>query len=183
MILFIIFPFLGFYLGIQYQKIITPTEKSNIALSYNLPTAWQIFRGEELASVGYDPKTMTANAVTDMGTGLKITYGKMGRLYVTRFNLGDNPDAKGINSPQLLLEKSLNEYLLSKIEPKNVSEKTLRREYMIDSHPALFFYGVDENIGEIVGTISLGSNAYFLQFVSKGIPYSEFEKILGTIKI
>jgi hypothetical protein len=182
MILFITLPVFGFYFGTFYQKINTVTEKSDTTLSYKLPIGWKIFKGSDIPEIGYDPKKMTANAVTDSGTGIVLTYGKTGELYVFRYGFGLNPQYRNVTSPKLLLEGSLSNYVVNKINPKNVAEGTILKEYVVDNHPAYFYYGVDENYGEVVGMISLDSKADFLQFISSGFPYSELEKILGTIE-
>lgn len=165
----------GFCLGIWTQKQLTPSQEVKFQSNYEMPSGWKVFSGNTFSEIGFDPKTMTTNNLAENGLSFKLTYGKDGELIADRYNFSQNPDIQP-NSPLVeLLEYSFRN------ERTNKMENILTKEYVIDGHPSVFLYGFENNDANMIGAIYLGDN-YFIRITSKGIPYSEVEKILRTIK-
>lgn len=199
--LFVALPFIGFYLGSQYQTLLNPktAQDSNInlnqgepkkdkqasssatILSYAVPKDWETFGNSTLRQVGFDPKTMAANNITESGTGLRLTYGKTGELIIERFLFSQHPKYGEYDHTlwQLILYSFEGDY--GKFTAEDIKNSQVK-DYVIDNLPALFLFDPKSSSGRVFGAIALSSN-YFVRFVSDGVPYPTLEKVLRTIKV
>ena len=141
--------------------------KNASVILYNLPQGWESWlNGHELSEVGFDKKTMTINAITDNGSGTRLTYGSTGELLIYRYLV--NSDIATLFDA---LMASMPNYANWNLKPAGVSKSTLHKEYLITGKPALFLYGFNGTNIDTIGIIGL-DEGYFMQFISKDIPKS-----------